>query len=287
MRDGHVLTGSEEAAFVDAAIAEIRRLRFCDRLIQPPNQALFQAPPPGSLSCRFGTYTLELEGRTETEVFDSFHSSHRRDIRVAMRRGTIIRSGAEEIPVMSRLHAETMQRAGMPATSLAEFEALHAALGDEGVLCVVAYAPNGEPEGGLFALVTREGAYGQSAGSIARPQEPGAIKLAHWHITRECLSRGVRQYNFVGARLSDVTGTKLEHIQEFKSRFGTTLREGYLWKMDLRPAVTGLYDAASSARRAVRWLRNGSAPMHGDIIDQELRGRSAAPSASNTPAPKL
>lgn len=269
MRAGQLLGVVEEAAFILSVNRYLMAHNLCDRLLQPPNQALFQSVPPGSRYCKFGAYTLSLGTRSDDEIFQNFHPHYRRDIRRAMRDGALIRFGIDNLPVFHQMHDETMTRAGLPAATLIDLEHLAGALGPDHTLCVVAYDPNGQAQGGLFGAVTQHSFCYLYGASVAKPSIPGAIKLAHWEVMRECLRRQVRCYDFVGARLSDVSGTKLEHIQMFKSRFGSKLREGFLWKQDLRPGRTAIYEAANSLRKTIRWLKNGKIKVFQDIIDQE------------------
>jgi hypothetical protein len=269
MREGQVLQSEEEKQFIELGNAVAQRTLSCDRFIQPPNQALFQVAPFRSRSCRFGTYLLPLAGRTEAEVFASFHSTHRRHIRKAIRDGAIVRFGPDVLDAFFRVYQETMARSNQSGSTLDELRCLQEILGPGNMVCVVAFDKKETPLGGVFGPRTRESFYYLFGASTQRPTIPGAVKLAHWELIRDCLNRGVRQYNFVGARLSDVSGTKLEHIQEFKARFGSTLRKGYLWKMDLRPAITSVYEAANGVRKAYRWVRTGSTASYADIIDQE------------------
>ena len=68
---------------------------------------------------------------------------------------------------------------------------------------------------------------------------------------------GVRQYDFVGARIDPDKGSKQEAINSFKRRLGGRLRCGYMWKYDLRPLGSLAYSLG------VRLLRGG------DIVDHE------------------
>jgi len=269
MRDGQQLPVSEEFRFIEAANRFLVHEGLCDRLIQPANHALFQTAPEESQKCRFGTFLLPLEGRTEEEVFASFHANHRRDIRRAVRDGAKVRFGQEEIPAFHLVYQKTMERSGLKSTSLLEHQAMASALGPDHLTCAVAYDTDGKPLGGVFGLHTREGFYYFRGASAARPSIPGAVRLATWEMIRLCMRRGIKQYNFVGARLSDVSDSKLGHIQDFKSRFGTTLREGILWKMDLRPSRTRVYDAMNHIRTGYRWLKRGKVISFPDVIDQE------------------
>ena len=132
---------------------------------------------------------------------------------------------------------------------------------------------NDIPLGGVLVPLTTHSGHYWLGGSGSDVFPPGAVRLLHWEIIRELKRRGVACYDFVGARLSSVEGTKLEFIQRFKSRFGSELVRGLLWKIDVNPARCRRYDMVVSLRRK---LWGGSPPGAGDIIDRE-RQKTLAP----------
>jgi hypothetical protein len=276
MREGQRLHPADEEDFVELANTFLRRNLSCDRLIQPPNQALFQVTPFGSKNCQFGTYLVPLAGRTEGEVFASFHPETRRRIRKAITEGVRVSLETDALGAFFQAYQETMARSKLTGASLEELNRFRKTLGPQNVACTVAFDREGTPLGGSFGARTKESCYCLFGASADRTTIGGAVRLAHWELIRDCIRRGIRQYDFVGARLSDVSGTKLQRVQEFKSKFGSTLRKGYLWKMDLRPTITGIFDTANGVRRAYRWLRTGSALNYPDIIDQEQTAATRA-----------
>jgi hypothetical protein len=112
---------------------------------------------------------------------------------------------------------------------------------------------------GEVVTTTRFGTFALYAGT-SREAPNYAGKYLKAEMMRRSIDRGAPFYDFVGARLSNVGGTALEGIQQFKAAFGAELIEGLLWKAD----IAGL---RCRALDAVQRLRGGAA---GDIIDQEL-----------------
>jgi hypothetical protein len=268
VRQSNALSPEEELLFLNSLIDELGRTGECDRLVQPTPNSLFQTAPPGAVSCPFGSFRLRLHGRTEDEIFASFHSDYRNKIRAAVRQGAQVRFGRDQFPAFYQLHAATMAQTGMPCESLEAMTRLYDVLAQtDRVLCAVVYFEE-RPLGGVFVPWTRHSGHYTHGGSGEDVQPAGAVRLLHWEVIRELLRRGVDHYDFVGARLTSVEGTKLEFIQRFKSRFGTQLHEGYLWKYDISPWRSRLYDWLVQLRRA---LPGGSQPGQGDIIDQEIR----------------
>ena len=75
--------------------------------------------------------------------------------------------------------------------------------------------------------------------------------------------RGVKWYDFVGARINPIPGSKQEGIQRFKSRFGGELKIGYLWKYSISPLKVRLYQTY------IKLKNSRSHSYTKDIIDQE------------------
>jgi len=114
----------------------------------------------------------------------------------------------------------------------------------------------GKIQGSAIVPFSNYCAYNMHAGSIAEPV-PGTTNLLQWEIMRHFRARGVRCYNFVGARIDPEPGSKQEGLVNFKKRFGGTLMRGFMWRYHLNPAKAWMYRLASR-------LRSG-----GDIVDQE------------------
>jgi hypothetical protein len=78
------------------------------------------------------------------------------------------------------------------------------------------------------------------------------------------IDHGVKRYVFGGCRLSDTQGTKLDEIQEFKLRFGSSIKKGYIWKMDLDSFYCKMFDLLIAFQCK---LRGAKVPV--DTIDYE------------------
>ena len=261
------LAAADEHTFIEELIDTLRGGGACHRLIQPPNYCLFQVSPRGSRWCEFGSFVLRLEGRSEDDLLRGMHSHHRHVIRKAIRWGAKVRFGRQELPVFHRIHAETMKQSGLAFEPLARAHAFVEHLSPARMaVCAVVYDPAGQALGGLLVGYTRYSAFYLHGGSISNIELPGAIRLLHWETIRRLMAEGVRQYDFVGARLGDVTGTKLESIQRFKARFGCEMVRGQIWKMDVARRRTALYESLNVIRHGWKTTYR----PYRDIIDQEI-----------------
>jgi hypothetical protein len=251
--------GEAEQDFLDSLPAFLRRNLGADFIAQPPNWALFARCPAGSIGAPFGSYRLDLAPE-EPALWKAVHTNHRNVIRIARRSGAQVERGPQWRDAAYRLYADTLGRSHMAVEPRAEFEHVLDAMGGHAEIHVV--LAGGVPQGSVVTFFSRHRAYAIWAGSLAGGLR-GSVNLLYWEILLDMKSRGARTWDFVGARLKVEPGSKLEGIQRFKAHFGTTLVEGRLWKLPLRPFRAAAYEAI---RRMRNWR---SAGRGGDIIDQE------------------
>lgn len=262
LREGQALDAAEEAAFWTRFLASQKRRRDFHRLAQPPTWCVFTAVPQGAKAIPFGSYRIDLQ-QEEEDIFAGFQSRYRSYVRSAGRKGAEIRYGEDQLEAFHALHTKTMERAGAWVEPLADLQELYQTVGDKMALCGVVYLDD-VPQGGLFALYTAQGAYYLHGGS-GDPKHNGLVKFLHWEVMKQMKAKGVGMYDFVGARLTPQEGRPYQGVQTFKARFGSELKAGFLWKMDLAPGRCKAFD---TALRLKMRLRGGKA--FEDIIDQEF-----------------
>jgi hypothetical protein len=254
--DGAVPPLEAEAAFLDRFLAFVRRERPCHRIGQPENWALFRTAPADSISAPFGSYRVPLRGRTLEEVVAGFKPRYRRYVREGVAAGATLRTGPAALDGFYAVHATTMQRAGLWLAPRSLFDEMLAAFGpvaDVGVVEV-----DGVPAAGELVMTTRFGTFALYGGT-SREAPNFAGKFLQAEMMQRSIDRDAEFYDFVGARLSDVGGTSVAGIQQFKSGFGAELVEGALWKADIDRLRCRALDT-------VQRLRGNAS---GDIIDQE------------------
>ena len=258
---GELFSPQEEEQILEAFIHHLKKDNEIDRILQPLNWMLFQASPKESVSVPFGSYVLNLTD--EDTVWKGLHTKHRNVIRNAWKKEAVIKSGADQLTAFYELYSGTMERNNMHCEPKWYFEELLKTNGDN-IHCSVVYF-NEQAQGALFVPFTKQGAYYVYGASAPRIELTGAVNALHYDLIQNMVKANVEIYDFVGARLSDVSGSRLEGIQKFKKRFGGNLREGYLWKMDLNSTKCKLYDIALSTKLKLKRIK-----LKGDIIDQEL-----------------
>lgn len=248
------VTENEEKNFLNGCVRLLGKIGV-DFCTQPPPHAVFRTCPDNAIAVPFGSYIIDLF-RSEEDLWSGVHPKHRNVILNAKKKGVEIRFGTnQDILSVYEMLVQTMSRSSMSFVSRDTFLNMINSLA-ENIEVVVAYH-DAKPIGcGVFPF-SKYSAYYQFGGSVDSPVL-GAMNLLHWEAMKHFKSTGIGLYDFVGARIEPKPGSKLEGIQRFKRRFGSTMHTGYLWKMPL----TNKYYIYNFLRR----LKSGNMT---DIIDQE------------------
>jgi hypothetical protein len=250
-----------EEQFLNSAVEFIKKNVRIDFISVPNATALFSNFPADSIFCRFGSYIIDLT-QTEEELFANIHSKHRNVIKKAKKDGVEIKVGPENFDKCIDLIIFTLRRQNMLNLSKMVYQSLNEKLGDNLDFWIA--VKDGEIQGSsLIAWNKGHSAYYLSGGSIVSPYS-GSMNLLHWEAIKLMKARGVKEYNFVGARIIPGEGSRLEGIQRFKSRFGGKMRTGYLWKMPINHLKYRLYYLGT---HTIAFLKRKK--YNGDAIDQE------------------
>lgn len=258
------LAKKEEAAFCSAAVELISKKKLAHRIVQPVNHALFMSYPAGSVHAPFGTYVVMLHDRSDEEILASMQARYRSAIRQVQKLNFEIRQGLSELKAFHALHADTMKRTGAHIESYDKLESDLKNMPGNTLLANVYI--DGILQGGVFLAYSKFAAYYFHGASAKTTSSSGAIKFLHFKMMCIMRDKGVREYDFVGARVTDVLDTKLAGIQNFKKYFGGTFRSGHLWKADLHKTKCAAYDRLLKISCN---LKNTKYPV--DIIDQERK----------------
>lgn len=255
------ISNAGEREFLDRAADFIRRNVKIDFIAVPSATALFNAYPSGSVYCRFGTYIIDLS-QAEELLFSNLHAKHRNVIKKAQKDGVEIKVGHEYFDECVGLIKSTLDRQNMLSLPKETFRKLKDSLGPNIDFWIASL--NGEIQGSALIIWNKDHSSYYLAGGSSSSPHSGSMNLLHWEAIKLMKSRGVKFYNFVGARIKPEEGSRLEGIQRFKSRFGSTMETGYLWKM---PVNKLKYRSYYIGAHLIAFIRNKK--YHGDVIDQE------------------
>jgi hypothetical protein len=242
----------DEKAFLDSATDYLRGTGV-DLIMPGANSAVFRTYPEGADAAPYGTYIKNLS-QSEDALLKEIHSTFRYNIRRATREGVQIKEGLEYLSPAYDLVADTLKRSGQPFRKRDDFEKAVLSLGEQAKILVA--EREGVFQGCMVAPFSQHTAYTWYCGSRPEPVI-GAMHLLHWEAMRRFQMLGVQRLDFQGVRIDPEKGSKQEGILNFKSRFGGSLVQGYVWKYSFRPMKAAAYDVA------IRWLKGG------DIVDLE------------------
>jgi len=250
----------DEYEFLNQVVADVRDMDI-DFIYQPQATAVFSVIPQGADYAQFGTYIVNLKVPVE-KLWANLHGKHRNVIKKAQEAGVEISEGPQNIAICYELIHSTMKRNKKLSVSLGELERFKENLGENASFYVA--SKDNVAQGAAFIVWSAGHTAFYLHGGTCDSPFGGAMNFLHWQAMTDMKARGVKKYDFVGARVNPQPGSKLEKIQRFKERFGATLIEGYLWKYPLKPMRYAAYQLFARANS----LKHG-ATYKGDIIDEE------------------
>ena len=240
-------------------VVKISRTLDVDFIYQPYAFAIFEDVPDDCISVPFGSYKVDLTLDEDT-LFKNLHSKHRNVVRKAQKNSLEVLNGIEYKDECFELIRDTLVRQQQPYMSKDAVDKMHDNFGDYIAFYIV--KNDDKIEGSAIILYNQYEAYYLLAGSAVKTSA-GAMNLLVWQVMLDMKEKDVKSFDFVGARINPKG--KFEGIQRFKSRFGSTMKVGYLWKIPIKPFKYKLF-------RFVTWLyyKLKRKAYLGDIIDQEL-----------------
>ncbi len=246
-------TVEEEKAFLNSAV-EYFRSTGADMIMPATTNTIFRTYPDGAVAAPYGSYVIDLS-EPEDNLWRNVRKTYRQNISRAQNDGVCIRSGIEEnLDVAYTLVRDTFKRSKLPFMSHKEFQRYVRSIADNCKI-IVAYYQDTAQATTIYAF-SNHCTYAVYGGSIEDIHQ-GAMKMIDWEAIRLFKEIGVQRFDFVGARINPEKGSKQESINDYKRRFGATLKEGYIWKYSFRPFKFKLYNVASQVRSG------------GDIVDAE------------------
>lgn len=178
-------------------------------------------PDDLNIQCR-NNYILELQGRSEEELLQSFKSKCRYNIRLAQRKGvTCGIGGKERLGDFQRLMEETRTRDGFEMRSQEYFSRMMDALGKNCRLYLCEY--QGQPlSGAICVQYGGRTCYVYGASSSAH-REVMPNYLMQWEMIRWAVESGCEIYDFQGVPYWDDPSHPNYGVYRFKTGFNGRL----------------------------------------------------------------
>jgi len=248
--------------FLDEVIKYIKDSIQVDFIAKPQSNVVLMSYPENSEHAEWGSYRLELDSfRNDDELMEIIHQKHRNVIRKAVKDGVEVKEATsiEEVYCCIRETFERQRELLYPSDKYLRDIKNNL----QGQLLLYKAEWQGQLQGVAVVPYNHMGGYYYFGGSCARPH-PGSLNLLQYQIIKLLKERGVRLYDFMGARIHVEENSKFEGIQRFRSRFGGKLVQGHTFRMILKPVKHLLFDAAVRA-----YYKLNRADYQGDLMDQE------------------
>ena len=142
-------------------------------------------------------YVLDIDGRSKEEVFNSFHSKWRYNIRLAGRKGVECDYHNSNLDAFYELMLETGKRDGFSIRSKEYFGDMLSAFGENARL-YMCYTPEGEEISGALAVRFGDRVSYVYGCSTSKHREFMPNYLMQWNMISWAIESGCRIYDFMG-----------------------------------------------------------------------------------------
>ncbi len=201
-------------------------------------------------------FRLDIKGKTEDEIFENFHQKTRYNIRLAIKKGVLIKEGTrEDLKDFYKIMVETGERDNFIIRSLSYFEKMYDEMAPNHMKLLMAYYED-KPIAGIIPIMYGNKVwylYGASSNNY-RNLMPNY--LLQWTMIKEAISKGADMYDFRG-----VSGVVDEShpqygLYRFKKGFNAEFTEfiGEIY-IPYKPLVYKLYKLAEKTFRTLRTLK--------------------------------
>ncbi len=198
-------------------------------------------------------FRLDIKGKTEADVLAGFHPKLRYNIRLAERRGVVVREGSRrDLETFSALMEETARRDGFLARPLSYFQRVWDELGPEHTTLLLAFH-EGRPIAGAMPIFYGNKTWYAFGASATMHRNLMPCPLLQWEMIKLALARGDEVYDLRGVLEVTEEHAPNNGLYLFKRRFGGQLRQfiGEVY-VPYRPLVYRLYRLTERAFMAAR-----------------------------------
>ena len=256
------ITLNEEKYFLDTVVNLCRTNLRVDFIAKPQANAVFNSVPSNSIFVEWGTYQKDIN-LSEDDLMMSLKSKTRNMVRKAIKDGLKVEKATIDELYNSLFETFKRQKQELLIPDKNYLLNLEDNLGsnfltlkcvkNKKIQCVV-----GIPHDSNIGYYL----YG---GTLRRPSS-GAMNFLQFKTMIFLKNKGIKIYDFVGARINVSKDSKYYGIQRFKESFNAELKKGYNFKVVLNPLKYKLFNLIVSLVYSLK-----GAKYKGDPIDQILK----------------
>ena len=201
-------------------------------------------------------FRLDLRGKTEDEIFAAFHQKTRYNIRLATKKGVVIKEGTkEDLKDFHDIMIETGERDNFIIRSLSYFEKMYDELAPKHLKVLMAYYED-KPIAGIIPIMYGNKTWYLYGASSNKHRNLMPNYLLQWEMIKIAIARHDDIYDFRG-----VSGVVDEShpqygLYRFKKGFNAEFTEfiGEIY-IPYKPLVYKLYKLAEKTFRSLRTLK--------------------------------
>jgi lipid II:glycine glycyltransferase (peptidoglycan interpeptide bridge formation enzyme) len=231
------LSPDAEIKFIVELVSFLKKNKHTDALLAPLHVCLFKQAYPSIQSQKLGITYVDISN-TEDVIFSGFSKTYRTQIRQCEKEGFSINHSENYLQEFFENYKYHHIRQGKSYESI---ENMRKMLGLLPNFCRLISVVNGEGiwEGGVLLLYDRfKGYYFIGAKAENRTTHNGSQKFLHWNIMKFLKEKQVETYNLGGYRFNLDANDKFQSIQDFKTKFGAKIEEGFHFNIILSVKYT-------------------------------------------------
>lgn len=201
-------------------------------------------------------FQLDLRGKTKDQIFSEFQSKTRYNVRLAGRKGVVIKEGSrDDLKVFHDIMVETGKRDNFLIRSLSYFEKMYDELAPNHMKLLLAYHED-RPIAGIIPIMYGNKVWYLYGASSNTDRNLMPNYLLQWTMIQEAIDRGADMYDFRG-----VSGVVDENHPQyglyrfkkgFNARFVEFIGEVYI---PYKPLKYKLYKFSEKAFRTIRGIK--------------------------------
>ncbi len=201
-------------------------------------------------------FKLDIKGKTEDEIFAAFHQKTRYNIRLATKKGVVIKEGTrDDLKEFHKIMVETGERDNFIVRSLSYFEKMYDEMAPKHMKLLMAYYED-EPIAGIIPIMYGKKTWYLYGASSNKHRNLMPNYLLQWTMIKEAIANGCDVYDFRG-----VSGVVDENhpqygLYRFKKGFNADFTEfiGEIF-IPYKPIRYRLYKFAEKAFRTLRTIK--------------------------------
>lgn len=201
-------------------------------------------------------FRLDIKGKTEDEVMAGFHQKTRYNIRLATKKGVVVKeAGRDELKDFHNIMVETGKRDNFIIRSLDYFERMYDELAPKHMKLLMAYYED-KPISGIIPIMYGNKTWYLYGASSNKHRNLMPNYLLQWEMIKQAISNGHDMYDFRG-----VSGVVDENhpqygLYRFKKGFGAEFTEfiGEVY-LPFKPIWYKLYKFSEKSFRSLRNMK--------------------------------